>query len=133
FACAPVLAAMLAQRVSQWITNPASAWVVAVPSRRSSLVARGYNPAAEVGRSLARRLRLPWRPDLLSRMVDGPVQKGLGRSARHRSVKGAYACRADVAGRTVLVVDDVMTTGATLDAIASVMKEQGAAKVWGAV
>src|SRR5690606_24151114 len=59
FACAPVLAAMLAQRVSQWITHPASAWVVAVPSRRSSLVARGYNPAAEVGRSLARRLRLP--------------------------------------------------------------------------
>ena len=44
-----------------------------------------------------------------------------------------YACDAAVAGRTVLVVDDVMTTGATLDAIASVMKEKGAGKVWGAV
>ncbi|MCK6429821.1 MAG: ComF family protein, partial [Burkholderiaceae bacterium] len=49
--------------------------------------------------------------------------------ARRRNVRGAFAARADVRGRTVVVVDDVMTTGATLDEVAAVLKRAGAARV----
>ena len=62
---------MLADRAQKLRATASSAWVVAVPASRRSLAERGYNPAAEVARSLARRLRLPWRPEVLSRVVDG--------------------------------------------------------------
>src|SRR5690606_14100492 len=60
-------------------------------------------------------------------------QKSLGRSARLQEVRGLYRCAGQVCGKQVLVVDDVMTTGATLSAIADALLEQGAERVWGAV
>ncbi|NLC36647.1 MAG: ComF family protein [Alcaligenaceae bacterium] len=142
FSCVPVLAGLLAARCHAlraqadapplWCGN--SAWVTAVPASRSALAARGYNPAGEVARALARRLALEWRPDLLQRAHERAGQKGLNRQARRRAVQGLYRCPVTgVAGKDILVVDDVMTTGSTLSAIADVLKDQGAAKVWGAV
>lgn len=107
--------------------------VTAVPSSRRALALRGYNPAGEVGRALARRLVLEWRPDLLQRVREGRGQKHLGRRARRQDAQALYRCAGVVAGRSVLVVDDVMTTGSTLDAIAQVLREQGASTVRGAV
>jgi len=139
FSAAPLLAGLLAQRGEALRSAGMHLWdehhtlVTAVPAGRVSLIARGYNPAAEVGRVLARRLRLAWRPGLVLRGRDGDGQKHLGRRARRRAVQGLYHCPGGVAGREVLVVDDVMTTGSTLSAIAGVLAEQGAAQVWGAV
>lgn len=108
-------------------------WVVPVPASRRALAVRGFNPAAEIGRDLALRLGLSWRPEVLRRVREGGFQKGLSRHERRAGVAGLYACAMPVAGRAMLVVDDVMTTGSTLHAVAGVLKAAGAARVWCAV
>lgn len=139
FSCAPLLAGLVAQRAQGLREQGMPLWcehrtlVTAVPSGNASLRLRGYNPATETGRALARRLGLQWRPGLVLRAREGGRQKHLGREARRRSVQGLYRCPGGVSGRDVLVVDDVMTTGSTLSAIAQALTEQGAANVWGAV
>lgn len=150
FSVAPMLADLLAERLKERAaglgleavlggtfgkgpSQAASMVVTAVPAGRRSLVERGFNPAAEVGRILARRLGLPWRPELVSRKEDGRQQKALGRAARRAEVQGRYAAAMAVEDRQVLLVDDVMTTGSTLSAIADVLQDKGASRVWGAV
>jgi len=141
FSCAPVLAALLASRCRELdghLPQSPALWreptlVVPVPASHHSIVLRGCNPAAEVGRELARRLGLAWRPDVLLRVREGHRQKEQGRHARRRGVEGMYRCAAAVEGREIVVIDDVMTTGATLSVIARELKQHGALKVWGAV
>ncbi len=132
FGSAPVLAGLLAERC-ELLGNSERTLVVAVPSSLRSLTLRGYNPAAEVGRALAGRLGLAWRPGLLCRTREGHRQKTLGRQARQESVEDLYECAAEVRDSEILVVDDVMTTGSTLSAIARVLKGAGANQVYGAV
>lgn len=141
FSCAAVLADLLAARchalqtrrpaVSLWCQR--STLVTAVPASGRSLALRGYNPAGEVGRALAHRLGLEWRPGAIVRSQGGRDQKDLGRRARRIGVQGLYRCPGGVAGKEVLIVDDVMTTGATLSAIADALKQQGATRTWAAV
>lgn len=117
--------------------GPQVDWVVPVPAHQDSLRRRGYSPPAEVGRIVARRLRLRYRLDLLRRVRDGPRQSTLGRTARLAAPETAFACErrldrvAAAPGWRVAVVDDVLTTGATLHAAASVLKSAGAAHVEG--
>lgn len=142
FGCAPILSRLIVERCHDMAAASPSAavprWragavVVPVPAGRRSLRLRGFNAAAELGRDFASRMGLEWRPEWLTRVREGEGQKHLGRESRRESVQGLYAGSAAVAGREVVVVDDVMTTGSTLDAIARVLKEQGASAVWAVV
>jgi ComF family protein len=100
--------------------------VVPVPLSAERLQRRGYNHAAEVARRLARtKLDL----ELCVRVRDTPPQMELPFAERQRNVRGAFRCTRSAAGRRIAVVDDVMTTGATLNEIASVLKAAGAARV----
>lgn len=100
--------------------------VVPVPLSAARLRERGYNQAAEIARRLGKgRLEL----GLCERTRDARPQVELPFDERQRNVRGAFRVRGGLAGATVAVVDDVMTTGATLDELARTLKAAGAARV----
>ncbi|MBC7256997.1 MAG: ComF family protein, partial [Chloroflexi bacterium] len=106
--------------------------VMPVPLHRRRERRRGYNQSALLARTLAKRLALPYEPDLLVRRRDTPSQVGKSREERYLNMEGAFACARPVpSGARILLVDDVLTTGATLEACAAPLKSAGAATVWG--
>ena len=90
---------------------------------------RGYNQAALLARPLAARLGLACRTDLLRRRRETAPQVGLSREQRRQNVRGAFVAGPEVAGRTVLLVDDVTTTGSTLGSAAGACLAAGASGV----
>jgi|DewCreStandDraft_2_1066082.scaffolds.fasta_scaffold00024_39 ComF family protein len=113
---------------------PPADLVVAVPLHPSRQRARGFNQAEVLARTLARHLRCPYAAYALERVLATPQQAGLGRMERRRNLNGAFRAHpAHVAGRRVVVVDDVCTTGSTLEACAVALRTAGAIEVWGCV
>ena len=105
--------------------------VSAVPMSGARRRRRGYNQAEVLGRLLARRLRIPFDGEALRRVGAQPQQaRQPNRAARQANVRYAFrAAAGQVRGRSVLVVDDVATSGATLDACARALREAGAIRV----
>jgi len=107
--------------------------VAPVPLHWRRLVSRRYNQSAELAKSLAQHTGLPLVVDLLKRHRPTPTQAGLNPRQRRENVRGAFAVteahRARLKGSAVLLVDDVYTTGATVDQCARVLKRAGAARV----
>ena len=107
--------------------------VVPVPLHWTRLFRRRYNQAALIAKGLAEIANLPYRPDVLRRRRATPSQGGRGRAGRRRNVEGAFVVplrrRSQLAGRNVLLVDDVLTTGATVTASARALLRAGAAAV----
>ena len=110
-------------------TAPAAELMVPVPLSAARLRSRGYNQALELARELARGTRVPLDFTLCERQKDSPAQSDLPLAERARNVRGVFRCTGDVRGKTVAVVDDVMTTGATLHELAATLKAAGAARV----
>ena len=110
---------------------PADALLVPVPLHRWRLWRRGHNQAATIARALARISGAALAVDALLRVKPTPSTRGLGRTARQRNVVGAFRVRAaeQVKGREVVLVDDVFTTGATVEACAGVLRRAGARHV----
>ena len=125
-ALAPLLSALLAQRLAGVFAVDC---VVPVPLSAKRLRSRGYNQAAEIARPLAAAARSRLELALCVRPRDTPPQVDLPWAERSRNVRGAFHCTRSLSGVTVAVVDDVMTTGATLEEIASTLKRAGAARV----
>lgn len=108
--------------------------IAPVPLHRWRLLWRRYNQSALLALALGRIADRPVVPDLLVRRRHTPSQGRLDRARRHANVARAFALRpayaASIKGKRVLLVDDVMTTGATLDACARALRQAGAASVW---
>jgi ComF family protein len=102
--------------------------LVAVPPHRSRLHERGYNQAQEIARVLARVLGVPALGGGIARRVATPAQAGQGARARRRAVARAFRVTRDFSGRCIAIVDDVVTTGATVNALAAELKAAGAAR-----
>jgi len=103
--------------------------LVPVPLGRPRERERGFNQAALVAERLAPDLGVAVRPRWLARLRDTQPQSDLGAGERRANVRGAFEARAEVAGRHVVVVDDVMTTGATLAECARALRAAGAARI----
>jgi ComF family protein len=104
--------------------------VVPVPLHWRRRWARGYNQSEALARALAERLGLRCRPSCLRRVRHTPLQTAQNATARLENVRGAFRARgAEFAGQTVLLVDDVMTTGSTANEAARALRQAGAARV----
>lgn len=107
--------------------------IVPVPLHRRRERERGYNQAALIAKPLARLLKVPYKSVLLTRIRPRPEKHLLTLDERWESVRGAFATRpgSQVDNLRVLLVDDVMTTGATLDSCAKTLRDAGAKSVVG--
>ncbi|HEU5481598.1 MAG TPA: ComF family protein [Sphingomicrobium sp.] len=110
---------------------PPDALLIPVPLHRSRLWRRGFNQSAMVAKELSRRTGVPVALDTLRRTRATPPLKGLNMRQRRRTVAGAFRAdkSAELRGRSVVLVDDVLTTGSTANACARVLKRAGAARV----
>ena len=103
--------------------------IVPVPLHRARLRSRGYNQALELARPLAAAIGVPVRYDVLERTRGTSAQTELDRTARRRNVRGAFRARRKPLPDHVVLLDDVMTTGATLAECARVLRRAGARRV----
>jgi ComF family protein len=128
---APMFARWLSRAAADLLAEAEA--VAPVPLHPLRLLRRRYNQAAEVARPLARLAGLPYLPDALVRRRATGSQGGKSGAHRKRNVAGAFHVperrRAQVEGRRILLIDDVMTTGATAEGCARALKQAGAARV----
>ncbi len=103
--------------------------IVPVPLHPARLRQRGFNQALELARPLARALQVPLLPQLCQRLRDTAPQLGQDARARRRNLKGAFAVSALANIKSVVVVDDVMTTGSTAELLAKALKRAGVERV----
>ncbi len=124
---APALAGLLSEHLRADLR--AVDCIVPMPLHASRLAERGFNQAALLAWPLAHDLGVPIVPRRLERIRPTSPQVGLDVGARRRNVRGAFRARADAARPRVLLIDDVRTTGATLEAAADALREAGASEV----
>jgi ComF family protein len=132
YASAFSVADMLAHRVTSILPqlDLTIDMVVPVPLHTSRLRERGYNQAKEISRRVAQWTNLPHQPDAISRIRSTRSQVGLDRKERHHNMKDAFHAQENlVTGKTLLLIDDVLTTGATLTACSEAAFLAGAQRV----
>ncbi|MBI5862818.1 MAG: ComF family protein [Rhodocyclales bacterium] len=103
--------------------------VLPVPLAATRLRERGFNQSVELARPLARRLGMPLELERIRRCRDTPPQAGLPWKERAKNIHHTFECRVDLTGKNILIIDDVMTTGATLNELARTLKAHGAVRV----
>jgi len=111
-------------RVAQSITQ--GLIVVPVPLHPKRLRQRGFNQSADIAKTFASALGIPARTDFLSRVRDTPSQRPLNKQERAINMKNAFSASAKASGLSFILIDDIMTTGATLFSAAQALIKVGA-------
>ena len=134
FSLAPFFAGRLAggvraSRTSDGLTVSAPDLLLPMPLHRRRLAERGFNQSVEIARPLARMLGCRMQTGGVTRVRPTVPQTELDPRDRRKNVRGAFRCELDLTGLRVAVVDDVMTTGATLEELARTLRRAGAADI----
>lgn len=125
------LAKVMGKAMARTLPDDDDAIVVPVPLHRRRLWARGFNQAGLLAREIGRLGRRDVAPDLLQRVRATKPMANMTPNQREKNIRGAFAMRRarDVEGRRIILVDDVLTSGATLDACAKTLLDAGAERV----
>jgi ComF family protein len=131
------LGRLLAEQLARYLQHrfdeglPRPTLLLPVPLARKRLRQRGFNQAQMLADWLSPTLTIPVQPELLQRIQDTPSQQELDAASRRRNLRQAFALtdETQIVGRHVAVIDDVLTTGATAQALARLLKQSGAERV----
>jgi ComF family protein len=124
------LAPLLAQALTEKLASSADL-IIPMPLAPARLRSRGFNQALEIARVVSRLTRVPLASDACRRVRDSTPQALLPWNERAKNIRGAFVCDADLSGMRVAVIDDVMTTGATLNELARNVRQAGAIEIQG--
>ncbi len=125
---APLLGALIAEALQERC-EPLPEVLLPVPLHPGRLRERGYNQALEIARSVSRQLAIPLALDLCTRRRSTQAQTSLSGAERRRNLRGAFAVRTGQLPLHVAIVDDVVTTGATVEELARTLRRAGVAMV----
>ncbi len=121
----------MASFLGSWIRSVNPDALIPVPVHKKRLKKRGFNQAELIANALSQHIHVPVEADLLRRVVDTKKQKELNALERENNLKKAFkTARNDVELDTVLLIDDIYTTGATMNAAATALKEAGVRQVY---
>lgn len=124
------LAQIFSEKLSQQIDKTKLPdYLIPMPLHPAKLKSRGFNQAQLIAAPIARALDIPLLTTACHRVRDTPSQTSLPWKKRSKNMHGAFGCDADFSGKHIALVDDVMTTGASLNALASAVKKQGAREI----
>ncbi|MGQ0748926.1 MAG: ComF family protein [Betaproteobacteria bacterium] len=125
------VARLLGESLARTVASEAVDLVIPMPLSVQRLRERGFNQALEIARYVVAAVNGRLCHDLVQRPVHTAAQASLPWRARARNVRGAFVCTEDLGGLRIAIVDDVMTTGATLNELAKTLRRAGAAEVRG--
>ncbi len=103
--------------------------IIAMPLHSSRLRERGFNQSIELARYVANNLDIPLLPHACVRVRDTPPQSTLAWKERSKNIRNAFTCALDLSGKHIAVVDDVMTSGASLNEVSAALRGAGASEI----
>jgi ComF family protein len=126
---ARVLADLLAAKIISTGDTALPDYIVPMPLHSAKQRERGFNQALEIARRVSKSTGVPLLPDACERVRDTPSQTQLPWKAREKNVRGAFACETSLAGKRIAILDDVLTTGASVNELAKLLRRRGATHV----
>ena len=126
---------MIFERINNTYTKNKFDMVISVPLHRKRKAIRGYNQAYLISKALSMRLNIPEKSNLIKRKYNTKPQSLLSGKERQKNIKNAFDLKdsSKISGKHILIIDDIMTTGSTLNELGKLLKNKGAVKVVGAV
>jgi len=128
-------AAFFGEEMAYWLGERLKSFradaLIPVPIHRKRFRERGYNQAQLLAQEVGKRLRIPVLTNVIERVRNTAPQKGLGMQERQNNLKKAFKmCQNDVKLDTIIIIDDIFTTGATIDAMGRVLLEAGVKEIY---
>lgn len=126
---ANTFASLLGKKLSQSPTEQKIDLIIPMPMHTTRLKQRGFNQALEIARLISKNMKIKLDYKTCQRIKLAPPQAGLSLKERVKNIRGAFHCQQSLSGSNVAIIDDVMTTGASMNELAKTLKQAGAAHV----